>query len=50
MCLLANFFETTITGGTSIEAVIFWISWVFAGHLSCSEPQPNWLKANLGAV
>ena len=34
VCLVANFFETLITGGSSIESVIFWISWTIAGRLS----------------
>jgi O-antigen ligase len=33
MCLLTNLLESSITGGTSITATFFWITWVMAGKL-----------------
>ncbi len=36
-CLILNFSESIITGGRSLVAIIFWISWVMAERLSSAE-------------
>jgi O-antigen ligase len=34
MCLILDFIESELTGGNSIGAAFFWITWVIAGRLS----------------
>jgi O-antigen ligase len=32
MCVVTNFFESAVVGGSNILSVIFWITWVIAGR------------------
>jgi O-antigen ligase len=34
MCIVTNFIESVIVGGSNILSIIFWITWVIAGKIS----------------
>lgn len=37
MCLITNFFESSIVEGSNIVSPFFWITWVIAGRMFCSD-------------
>ena len=37
MCLITNFFESSIVGASNIVSPVFWITWVIAGRMAYSN-------------
>lgn len=33
MCLLVNFFETSIVEGSTVSSILFWVAWVLGGRI-----------------